>query len=78
MDVDLSQPADALWIPIPPVTGGQIGGGEKQHFGNLREAILFIAEELEPRLRGTAWITTAAGSFTIDEIMEIHRQIRDR
>jgi hypothetical protein len=75
-EIDLTQPADALWIPNPPITGGVISGGETKHFGQLRDAVRFIAEELEPRLRGTAWITTDAGSFTIGEIMEIHRKMK--
>ena len=75
MDVDLTQPADALWIPIPPVVDGRISGGEKKHFAELRDAIVFIMENLEPRLRGTAWITTAGGSFTIEEITELHQKL---
>ena len=75
-DIDLTQPADAFWIPIPPITGNVISGGEKRHFGHLSEAVRFVAEDLEPRLRGTAWITTAEGAFTIDEIMEIHRKMK--
>jgi len=74
--IDLEKPATLFTLAIPE-------NGMDRHFGahstfeSVREAVRFCMKELEPRLRSTAWIQTAAGSISNEEIKGVHKGLSD-
>ena len=71
-NIDLEKAATLFTLAIPE-------NGMDRHFGahstfeSVRGAVRFCIEELEPRLRRTAWIQTAVGSISNEEIKEIYK-----
>lgn len=75
-EIDFNIPANVLWhAQVPPA--GQLEGGETRHFDRLAAAIRFVRDEIPDDQRYSAWITTDAGSLTIEEIERLYDQLPD-
>jgi hypothetical protein len=77
-DIDLDQTVEVLWLLVNTVPQSGILGGEQKHFDRLRDAILFVMEELPPKERATAWILLNDGSLQIEHIERLHREIEHK
>ena len=73
---DLDQAATALWIPIAELAPNQIAGGQNRIFGELRNAVVFVMDELLPEDRGAAMIQTEQGMVSIEEIERLYKKIK--
>jgi hypothetical protein len=61
--IRLDQPADALWIA---------GGGERQSFDSVRDAVRFVMDQLAPAERASAWIRTHDGFLDARQIEQLY------
>jgi hypothetical protein len=75
---DLNQPATGHWFATPPPPGTDTFGGETRHFDSVTDAIRFVMEELTEAPHASAWITTGAGSLTLDEITILYSKLDRR
>ena len=73
---NLDQAATALWIPIAELAPNQIAGGQNRIFGELRNAVVFVMDELLPEDRGAAMIQTEQGMVSIEEIEKLYKKIK--
>jgi hypothetical protein len=73
-DIDLDQAVDVLWLLVNSVPQSGIIGDEQKHFARLRDAILFVMEELPPKEKATAWILLNDGSLQIEQIKRLYRE----
>lgn len=71
-ELNLELPAKSLWTE----SGNEIGGSSRDH-ETLREAILFVMEELDARFRNTAMIQSGNHGFLIAEVTKLYQQIAD-
>ncbi len=68
---DFDQEATVSW-PDKPVFGNmEDGPGNVRPFPSLREALDFLANDLEPRLRKNAFVMTTAKTYNGEEIDEL-------
>lgn len=68
---DFDQEATVSW-PDKPVFGDMEGGpGNVRPFKSLREALNFVANDLEPRLKKNAFVMTDSKTYNGDEITEL-------
>jgi hypothetical protein len=71
----LDQAATVIWMPVAELAPSQISGGQNRMFSELRNAVLFVMEELPPDDRGVAMIQTDQGMVSINDIEKLYRQI---
>jgi hypothetical protein len=64
-EIQLDQPADVFWI---------VGGGQRQSFASVTDAVRFVMEELSEPHRVSAWITTADRSITSEQIVQLYEK----
>jgi hypothetical protein len=76
-DYDLEQSANVHWIPVDLMPPQEIGGGQERHFATLREALWFVMEDLPPRDRVGAHITSGDRSLDIEDIGSLFEQLKD-
>ena len=75
---DLNQPATVHWFATPPPPDTATVGGQTRHFNSATDAIRFVMEELTEAPHASAWITTDAGSLTLDEITILYSKLDRR
>jgi hypothetical protein len=72
LEVDFDEPANAMWMSEVAGQEESRWGGPTKRFGSLREAIVFVMEELDQRDRETARISIRRGALRIDDIRRIY------
>ena len=77
MTTTWEQSANVHWIPVDLMPPQEIGGGQERHFATLREALWFVMEDLPPRDRVGAHITSGDRSLDIEEIGSLFEQLKD-
>jgi hypothetical protein len=75
---DLNQPATVHWFATPQPPGTATVGDETRPFESATDAIRFVMEELTEAPHASAWITTDAGSLTLDEITILYSRLDRR
>jgi hypothetical protein len=75
---DLDVQATAFWILVPEgPKNADYFPGDTRPFETVRNAIVFVMEELPRHQRGTAEITTDHGkTYSIDEIVDAYNDTR--
>jgi hypothetical protein len=51
------------------------GLGKSRHFDRLRDALVFVTEELPEHLRGNIWVMTESQTYNKDEIAELKAKL---
>lgn len=72
---DLNEPATVFWPPDPHI--GMLRVPTKR-FGTLRDALVFVMEECDPRKRRQVQIVTNDGEFLAFGDIEKRRKVVDK
>lgn len=69
----LRMPAKTSWYDFPKE--GELTGLRIRDHKTLKEAIVFVMEELDESTRKSVWIRTADDGFMIRDIEKLYREI---
>jgi len=73
--IELDKPANVLWFGGPFSTDGKLVGGDRRYFDHLRDALKFIVDNDDARIKNGAWINVEGGRIDGESIRALYDRV---